>query len=57
LKESANVIHQGRGNIYDLSNPAQGATNNYLNLSCPSYPCTAKINASLPYGGEMTLHL
>lgn len=51
LKESSNVIHQGRGSITDLSNPSQGAMNNYLNLTCSAYPCVVKINASLPYGG------
>jgi hypothetical protein len=34
LKNSSNIIHQGRGSIYELSNPTLTASNNYLVLSC-----------------------
>lgn len=51
LEAQSNVIHQGRGSIYSITAPSIVASNTFLKLSCESYPCTAKINATLLYGG------
>lgn len=51
LKEKSNIIHQGRGTIYELSNPNIVVSNRYLELSCSSYPCATKVNATLAYSG------
>lgn len=57
LKKAGNVIHEGRGQIYPVSRPTEVVYNSFLALSCEVYPCVVKINATLSYGGEMTLFL
>lgn len=57
LESESNLIHQGRGYIYELVKPSITASNTYITLSCDSYPCITKVNATLSYSGEMTLYL
>lgn len=57
MQSRGNVIHEGRGQIYEVDRPDNVAYNSFLGLQCESYPCHVKINATLPYGGEMSLFL
>ena len=57
LEQESNVIHEGRGQIYEVGHPENLAYNSFLPLTCSQYPCAKRINATIPYGGAMSIFL